>query len=148
METFPYLWLGIAIVALVIEANTAALVSLWFVPAALVSMTLAFASVSLWIQVFTFLVLSVLFLAISLKFFKGSRFLKKTPTNADALIGELAVVTESIDNINSKGCVRIRGQIWSARAQNETDRYADGEILEVVAIEGVKLIVTERKESK
>lgn len=145
MENFPYLWLGIAIVALVIEANTAALVSLWFVPAALVSMSLAFANVPLWLQVLTFLVLSALFLVISLKFFKGSRFLKKMPTNADALIGELAVVTEPIDNINSKGCVRIKGQTWSARAQNENTKYADGEVLEVVAIEGVKLIVTERK---
>ncbi|MGN1094801.1 MAG: NfeD family protein, partial [Eubacteriales bacterium] len=60
-------------------------------------------------------------------------------TNSDALIGEEAVVTDRISNLENKGLVKIRGQVWSAKS-------ADGDIIEkdnivsVISIEGVKLI--------
>jgi len=36
--------------------------------------------------------------------------------------------------------VKVKGQIWSARGVGDDDVFESGEILHVVAIEGVKVI--------
>lgn len=137
----PYIWLGVIVLAIVLEALTLALVSMWFIPGALIAMILSFfPSIALWVQILVFLVVTVLFLVfvkpIADKFLIG----KRTATNADAVIGEKAVVTLAINNIEGKGQVKVKGQIWTARAADRNTTYEVGEILNVVAIEGVKLI--------
>ena len=67
----------------------------------------------------------------------SSRIVK---TNIEAIIGERCVVTEKIDNYVGCGQVKIKGQIWSARGVDEDSVFDEGEILHVVAIEGVKVI--------
>ena len=64
----------------------------------------------------------------------------KAQANLDFIIGEKCVVTEKIDNFAGCGQVKVNGQEWSARGASETDVFEDGEILKIVAIEGVKLI--------
>ena len=51
-----------------------------------------------------------------------------------------AVVLESINNLEAKGQVKVRGQVWSARSADESVTYAAGEVVRVLSIEGVKLI--------
>jgi membrane protein implicated in regulation of membrane protease activity len=137
----PYIWLGVLVLAVILEAFTFALVSVWFVPGALVSMILAFIpGVPLWVQIVVFLTLTLV-LMIFLKPIADKILIgKRVATNADAVIGEMAVVTEPINNIEAKGQVKVKGQIWSARASDQNTTYEIGEILNVIAIEGVKLI--------
>ena len=142
------LWLAIILGSFVIEANTAALVSIWFAPAALIAMTLDCFGVPLPIQLIVFLVLSFTFIFISLKFFKKKLKGKKTATNTDAVIGENAVVIENIDNLGCTGQVRVKGQVWTARSSKEEVKYDKDEILKVIAIEGVKLIVKKENTEK
>ena len=137
----PYIWLGVVVLALVVEALTFALVSMWFIPGALVAMILSFfPPIALWVQILVFLLISLVFLIfvkpLADKFLIG----KRTPTNADAVIGEEAVVTLAIDNIEGKGQVKVKGQIWTARSADKDITYEVGEVLHVIAIEGVKLI--------
>ena len=65
-------------------------------------------------------------------------------TNADSLIGQEAVVTAKIDNLQSTGTVQINGQEWTARSVNPEHVIEKDEIVMVRAIEGVKLIVGKR----
>lgn len=58
----------------------------------------------------------------------------------ESVIGEKCVVTERIDNFAGCGQVKVNGQGWSARGAYDDDSFEVGEILMVVAIEGVKLI--------
>jgi membrane protein implicated in regulation of membrane protease activity len=137
----PYIWLGVLVLAVIVETLTFALVSVWFVPGALIAMILAFfPAIPLWVQIVVFLVVTLLLLIfikpISSKLLIG----KRVATNADAVIGEAAVVTETINNLEAKGQVKVRGQVWSARAADKNATYEIGEVLNVVAIEGVKLI--------
>lgn len=62
------------------------------------------------------------------------------PTNADRLLGAVAVVTQEIDNRSATGQVKVSGQIWTARSQGE-DPIPVGTSVTVLRIEGVKLIV-------
>ncbi len=137
----PYIWLAVIVAAVIVEALTFTLVSIWFVPGALVSMILSFfPAIAPWVQILAFFVLTLLFLI----FVKPivSKFLIKdrVATNADALIGEEAIVIEAINNLEAKGQVKVRGQVWTARAFDKDTTYEVGETLHILAIEGVKLI--------
>jgi membrane protein implicated in regulation of membrane protease activity len=63
-----------------------------------------------------------------------------TPTNADRVLGEVAKVTETIDNENSAGAVYVDGKTWSARSADGTVIPA-GERVRIESMEGVKLYV-------
>ena len=137
----PYIWLAVIVLSVITEAATFTLVSVWFVPGALIAMILAFIpTIPLWVQIVVFLVITLLLL-IFLKPIANKLLIgKKVATNADSVIGETAVVTETINNLEAKGQVKVKGQIWTARAADQNTTYEAGDILNVIAIEGVKLI--------
>ena len=64
---------------------------------------------------------------------------KATGSSPDALVGAKCTVVERIDEEAGCGLVRVGNQLWSARSV-ESVVYENGEVLRVVAIEGVKLI--------
>lgn len=142
LEGMVFVWLFIIVAAIVLEASTVSLVSIWFIPSACVSMILALCDVKVWIQLTVFFALFFLLMLILKPVFKKNMGIKIVPTNADTLIGMQAVVTEQIDNLHAKGQVKIRGQVWTARSANENIIYEADEVVTVVAIEGVKLICT------
>lgn len=136
-----YVWLGVVVMAIVAEAATTDLIAIWFMPAALVSLILAVAHIPLWIQVFVFIALVVAFLALSKTFLQ--KYLKKRPneiTNADALIGQTAIVTENLDNLAQSGAVRVNGLEWSARSFDDGIKAEKGTLVVIREINGVKLI--------
>lgn len=142
LEGMVFVWLFVIVAAIVLEASTVSLVSIWFVPSACISMILALCDVKLWIQLTVFFAVFLLLMMILRPVFKKNMGLKIVPTNADTLIGMQAVVIEQIDNLHAKGQVKIRGQVWTARSANEKIVYEEDEVVTVVAIEGVKLICT------
>ena len=140
MLKMQIIWALFIIFALIVEGVTSALVSVWFVPGAVISLLLASFKVPVWIQVLIFVVVSVVCVILA-KFVFQKYFKKKnTLTNIDAIIGERALVTEKINNIAGSGLVKVKGQLWSARSADPDTTYESGDVVTVVAIEGVKLI--------
>ena len=137
---YGWTWVGVIVVAILIEIFTDQLISIWFVPGAMVAIVLDFLEVDLVWQIFSVLIFAIV--GIFLLRFLVKRNLPKSDskTNINAIIGEKCVVTEKIDNYAGCGQVRVNGQIWSARCAKEDDSFEVGEILNIVAIEGVKLI--------
>ena len=136
-----YVWIAVFVLALIAEALTAEFVAIWFFPAALVSMVLAFFSVPVPIQILVFVVLGLILVLTTRPLCK--RFLRssRTKTNVDALIGAKALVTEEISNIQEKGEVKLNGLRWSARAEDADRVIPVGTEVTVLDIQGVKLIV-------
>jgi membrane protein implicated in regulation of membrane protease activity len=64
-------------------------------------------------------------------------------TGAAALVGKPAIVLERIANQEGLGCVRIDGEVWTARAFDEDRVYEPGERVEVMAIRGATALVSE-----
>jgi membrane protein implicated in regulation of membrane protease activity len=60
-------------------------------------------------------------------------------TNADALIGRTAKVTECIE-VNGKGRVALDGDIWQAVSNEKTD-IVEGEWVEIISRESIILTV-------
>lgn len=139
-----YVWLAVVVFAIVLEAVTAALVSIWFVPAGVISMVLALLNLPIWLQLTAFLILSAVFVFVFRSWFcKGVRK-NDTRTNLDAVIGADARVIERICNIDGKGAVKVMGKEWSARSVDD-EIYDEGDIVRVIEIRGVKLIVEKIK---
>ncbi|MBE6631836.1 MAG: NfeD family protein [Ruminococcaceae bacterium] len=136
-----FIWLGILIIAFITELTTAALIAVWFMPGAVAALVLAALNLPIWVQVLVFLIISAVSLILSKTIFK--KYIRKTPisnTNSDALIGETGVVTEDIDNIEGRGLVKVKSQVWTARSEDPTVKIASGSLVEIKSIEGVKLI--------
>lgn len=60
--------------------------------------------------------------------------------NPDNIVGKRCVVTEQINNFAGCGQVKVNGQSWAARAAYDEDTFEVGDVLSVVAIEGVRLV--------
>ena len=62
-------------------------------------------------------------------------------TGAAALVGRPAVVIERIANGEGVGCVKIDGEVWTARSYDEDEIIDAGERVEVVEIRGATALV-------
>lgn len=134
-------WLAVMIVLLIIEGVVPGLVSVWFAVGALAAMISALFEAPFWLQTVWFLIVSIASLCLTRPLVKKYVNSKVQPTNADALIGKECIVTESIDNIAGEGAVKISGQVWTARSTDDSVKIAQGKIVTVKEIRGVKLIV-------
>lgn len=135
-------WLALLIIFLVVEAATVGLVSIWFASGSLVALIVSFITPNVWIQAIAFLVVSFLCLLAVRPLTRRYIYPKRIATNADQVIGAEGVVTESIDNLGAHGQVKVRGAIWTARAESEEGAISEGAHVRVLRIEGVKLIVS------
>lgn len=64
---------------------------------------------------------------------------RELKTNVDALIGQKAIVESTVDSRD--GRVRIDGQLWSARAFDETQVLETGQTVTVMEISGATAVV-------
>lgn len=143
MEQYmAFIWLGIAVAAAIIEAAGPALVSIWFTGGAVVALILALFGVSVVIQIPVFIVVSAVLLATTRPIAKKYVNSRLQPTNADRIIGSICPVTESVDNRAGRGEVYVDGKRWSARSESD-EPIAEGAEVEILRIEGVKVIVRE-----
>ncbi len=138
-------WTAAIIIFGIVEAATAGLVSIWFVAGALVALVSAFVGAVLWLQVALFLVVSAVALAMTRPLLHKITTADVVPTNADRVLGEIAKVTETIDNENSTGAVYADGKTWTARSADGTV-IPVGSRVHIETMQGVKLLVkTEEK---
>ena len=137
-------WIAVIVLAIIFEAQTAAITAIWFVPAGVVSLILALCDVTWQIQVLVFALLSLVLLLFGLLVVK-KRVTKKahTPTNADRIIGMDGMVTEEIDATASTGEVKADGKRWTARTEDGSVITA-GTVVTILRIEGVKVFVAKK----
>ncbi len=135
-------WLIIFIISLVIELITLSLVSIWFAAGALTAMFLEFLELGLIYEIIGFIITSLItffiFRPTLMNFIKSP----KVRTNADRLIGKTGKMISDA-NETSRGQVKVEGQIWGATPKDNKYLKA-GTIVNIVGIEGVKLIVTKK----
>jgi membrane protein implicated in regulation of membrane protease activity len=61
------------------------------------------------------------------------------PTNVDALVGDKAIVVSTVDAHGGK--IKLRGELWSARALYETEVLEPGQVVRVEKISGATAVV-------
>ena len=63
----------------------------------------------------------------------------------DMVIGQDCLVVEDIDNLLGTGAVVVSGKEWTARMEDASCRAEKGSLVTARRIEGVKLIVENKK---
>ena len=137
---YPVLWLALMILFVIAEASTVQLVSIWLAAGSLSALIPAMLGMPLMVQIIVFLVVSAVCLIFTRPFVKKVLAVKKVNTNADRTIGEIGLVTETIDNTLESGRVMVDGLSWKARASDDSVLEA-GTRVQVKEIHGVTLTV-------
>ena len=142
MEQYMWIiWLALFVIMIIIEASGPALVSIWFSVGALLALIVSFIpGVAWWIEIIVFLVVSTACL-IALRPICKRYFKRNTlNTNVDSFVGKRGYVIEDITYLKP-GAVKIGDVSWTAIPANKDDKILENEIIEVVTVNGNKLIV-------
>ena len=137
-------WIVVLVAALLVEAATFALVSIWFAAGALGALIAAALGANLTVQLIVFVTLAALLLAFTRPLLKKVFPNKFIPTNSELEVGKTAVVIEAIDNASGKGRVKLGGVNWAAVSVNG-EAIPEGEFVTVAEVRSAKLAVTKNQ---
>lgn len=133
-------WLIVFIVLVASEAATVGLVCIWFAVGAVGGFLVAILGGQFWFQLIVFAAVSTLALALIRPAAARCFRIKRSPTNADRVVGQTAAVTETIDNEAASGQVKVLGQVWTARSTLGIVIPVGAQV-KIQRIEGVKVFV-------
>ncbi len=137
------IWLVVAAFMIVIELATLGLTTIWFAGGAIAAAIAAVLGANWIIQMLIFAVLSLVLLIFTRPI--AAKLLVKTEdTNIDSYIGKEVLVLAPIEKSKDGGLVRMNGLEWSAETNDDTV-LAEGSYVYVKAIEGNRLIVSEKE---
>jgi len=134
------IWLILLVVLVTGEAITVGLTFIWFAVGALGGLLVSVLGGPVWLQVIVFLILSAVTLILVRPVAAKLLTPGISPTNADRILSQIALVTEEIDNIAETGQVKLFGQVWTARSENGEVIPAQSRV-RILRIEGVKVFV-------
>lgn len=149
MEQYLWIvWLAIFVIAVIVEASGPSLVSIWFALGALITMIISFIpGVAWWIELIVFIVISMTTILalrpILKKYFKINKF----NSNVDGLAGKEGFVLEEITFL-TPGLVKIGDVKWNAIPAKKDEVIPVNSVVQVVTVEGNKLIVKKVEEKK
>ena len=133
------IWLVVAIAFGLVEILTPNLTLIWFSIGALVTMLLSLFIKNIIVQICIFAVVSIALLVIFTKYFVDKDKGYKYNTNLQGIEQKKGVVKTEIIPFKT-GLVTLGGEDWTAISEGNI-KIEEGTVVEVVKIEGVKLIV-------
>jgi membrane protein implicated in regulation of membrane protease activity len=137
-------WLIAALILAIGEIATTGLFLGPFAVGALIATLLAAAGAGATIEWAVFLVVSVILLAALRPVARAHRRSRaQLQTGTARLVGQHATVVERIANAEGVGCVRLDGEIWTARAYDDDEVFEPGTRVQVLEIRGATALVSE-----
>lgn len=137
-----YIWLILAGIFMIAEIITVGFLVFWLGLGALCAMLTSFITDNIVIQTAVFVITSTLFIFCTRSFVKKLTKKDKTvATNAFAIVGKKALVVKDINPTLGVGQIKVDGQIWSAKCENDEVIEKDTEV-SILKIDGVKAVVT------
>ncbi|MDQ3765369.1 MAG: NfeD family protein [Actinomycetota bacterium] len=94
---------------------------------------------STWLEVAVFGGTSLALIALARPAIKRRMYTALERTNVDALVGDKAIVVNTVDAHSGK--IRLRGELWSARALYDTEVFEPGQVVRVEKISGATAVV-------
>ncbi len=137
MAAVVWLIAGFALIAA--EVLSSGFVLIMLGAGALVAAGFAALGAPLWLDVAVFAGTSVALIALGRPVLKRRLYTAHVPTNVDALLGDRAIVVSTVDAHGGK--IKLRGELWSARAYDETQVLEPGQRVTVMTISGATAVV-------
>ena len=138
------LWLILAVIFAVGEIATLGFFLAPFAGGAAVAAVVSAIGVPFVGSLAVFLVVSVILLAALRPLARSHRRMPPSlRTGTAALVGKSATVVERIANDEGVGCVKLDGEIWTARAYDDDEVIEPGKRVQVLEIRGATALVSE-----
>jgi membrane protein implicated in regulation of membrane protease activity len=138
------LWLIAAVILASGEMVTMGLFLAPFAGGAAVAAVLAAADAGAVVEWSAFLIVSLILLAALRPIARNhQRSRGRVKTGTAALVGQSATVVERIANAEGVGCVKLDGEIWTARAYDDDEVIEPGTRVQVLEIRGATALVSE-----
>ena len=134
------IWLIASGVFFIIEIITVGFLMFWLAIASLITMVVSFFTTNIIIQTAVFVISSGILIFATKPFVEKLTKKDSVQTNVYSIIGKKAIVIEDIDWNKGTGQIKVGGEVWSAKTNEQIDIPKDSEV-EVVDIDGVKAFV-------
>lgn len=138
--TDSIVWILIAVVFAIVEAFTLGLTTIWFTVGGVAACIVSLLGGPILLQVIVFLAVSIVLLYFTRPLAEKKLKVGHEKNVLEGLIGQTGIVTSEIKPFYT-GQVKIKGQIWTAIANDGEATLEKGLEVKIVKIEGVKLIV-------
>lgn len=135
----PLVWLVGGLLLIAAEVLSGDFVLIMLGAAALAAAGSAALGSSAWLELGVFAGTSIALITLARPVLRRRLLTAEVPTNAEALIGDKAVVVSRVDVHGGK--VKLRGELWSARAFSETEVLEPGQEVTVMKISGATAVV-------
>jgi membrane protein implicated in regulation of membrane protease activity len=132
-------WLVAGFALIVAEVLTGGFVLIMLGVGALAAAGIAALDESIWLEVAVFAGISVALTTLARPVLKRRLHTTHVLTNVDALLGDRAIVVSTVDAHGGK--IKLRGELWSARAFDETEVLQPGDAVTVMTISGATAVV-------
>ncbi|MDQ4094140.1 MAG: NfeD family protein [Actinomycetota bacterium] len=132
-------WLVAGLLLIAAEVLSSDFVLIMLGAGALVAAGSAALGASIWVEIAAFAATSLALITVARPMLRRRLHSAPVPTNTEALVGDKAVVVSTVDV--SGGKVKLRGELWSARAFDETEVLEPGQTVTVMNISGATAIV-------
>jgi membrane protein implicated in regulation of membrane protease activity len=137
-----WIWLGVFVSAVILEAVTQDFVSIWFSVGALVCLCIC-NTIPYWVEIIIFSVISLITLILTRPLVKKLMDRNVRYTNVDEVIGKRVKVIKEISKYDA-GEVKINGIIYTAILLEDIEETIKVDsIVEIVAFKGNKVSVRE-----
>lgn len=135
-----WVWLAVFVIAIVVEALTEELVSIWFGAGALITIPISYAA-PFWVEIVVFAVISVVALIFTRPLIKKLMDRTERKTNVDEYVGKRVKVIKDIDKFDG-GEVKLNGIVYTAvLCEDEDATITTDTIVEIVALKGNRVVV-------
>lgn len=140
------LWGILIIVSIIIELITEEITIIWGTVGAIFALISAVFNAPIWLQIIIFIVCTIGFIIVFRPVIQKHRKKEVIHTNADRIIGMVAVVSEGFKN-GEIGRAIVNGQTWRAMSQSN-EAFFEGEKVQVEGLSGTKIIVSKISNEK
>ncbi len=130
-----WIWLGILIVCIVIEAFTMGLTTIWAGIAAIPLIFIARTGLPFKWQLLIFALITILLIVFTRPFAIKKLRIGKDKTNVNTMIGEEVLITKSITKFQKGQAKAKNGVIWTAKSEDESE-ILEGSTCIITAVEG------------
>ncbi len=132
----PWIWLGLFVVLVIIEAATQGLTTVWGAVSALVMVVLSYITgMAVGWQVLIFLVITFGLLLTTRPFFLKKLHMGKYATNVDSVLGQEVVVTKAVTKFQRGEAKAKNGVIWTAKSADDSD-IPEGSVCTIESVDG------------
>lgn len=139
MEPYVF-WLILGVILVVAEILTPTFFFFWFALGAFAAAGVSFLSGTI-MQLVTFMGVSAVLVLLTRPLAKKLTKSETRKIHIDEIIGKEAIVVETIDNKQSKGLVKVDGEIWRAYSESGDTTIEEGQKVMILKVEGAHVVV-------